>query len=173
MWHVWHAIPAPLNSTGLIQCNTGLFVHSRSVKDKSNNLLPQSRSADKCSDPEVQRYGRTKPGRREHVLGNWSLTQWDVSVAVRITSKLHAAFPQKTWWGAAQDMRFRIQPAGEKKSQARCLQDSNENTWRANGDIYWTISVCNKKALKCMQCINRYFLQIISIINSYNLGELQ
>lgn len=112
------------------------IMYSQSVKDKSNNLLPQSRSADKCSDPEVQRYGRTKPGRREHVLGNWSLTQWDVSVAVRITSKLHAAFPQKTWWGAAQDMSFRIQPAGEKKSQARCLQDSNENTQRANGDFY-------------------------------------
>lgn len=68
--HVECTIPAPLNSTVAIHCNTGLFVYSRSVKVKSNDLLPQSRSAEKCSDPEVQRYGRTKPGRREHVLGS-------------------------------------------------------------------------------------------------------
>ncbi len=37
-----------------------------------------------------------------------------MSVAVRTTSKLHTALPQKTWRGAAQDMSFRIQPAGEK-----------------------------------------------------------
>lgn len=36
-----------------------------------------------------------------------------MSVAVRITSKLHAALPKKTWRGTAQHRSFRIQPAGE------------------------------------------------------------
>lgn len=85
-------------------------MYSQSVKDISNDLFPQSCSADKCSDPEFQYHGRTKPGRRERFSKNWSLTQWEVSVAVRITLKQHAALPQKTRRGAAQDMSFRIEP---------------------------------------------------------------
>lgn len=141
--HVKCTIPAPLNGTGAIHCNTGLFVYSWSVKDKSNDLLPQSRSADKCSDPEIQRYGRTKPGRREHVLGNWSLTQWDVSVAVRTTSKLHTALPQKTWRGAAQDMSFRIQPAGEKNHKP----DVFKTAMRIHVDFYWSLLLLLRKWL--------------------------
>lgn len=37
-----------------------------------------------------------------------------MSVAVRITSKLHAVLPKKTWRGTVQHRSFRIQPAGEK-----------------------------------------------------------
>lgn len=130
---MWHRLACHTCSTEWHWCNPMqhrfIYVQPKCFKDRSNDLVPQSCSGDNCSDPEFQCHAE-----QNLVEGN----VFRKTDTMRRVCSCQNHF-KTTHSAPSEDMerccsRHELQDGARKreKSQARCLQDSNEITWRAN-----------------------------------------